>query len=420
MATGHRLVLRGAKLPDGRVADVLLADGLVSSIADPARSSPPAAGATEIDLYGLVLLPAPAEPHAHLDKALLAQRVPNRTGDLDGAIAAVRSAYASMSVADIEERAVIALAEAVARGATAVRTHVNCGGELGNRGIEALARVRHRLRDEVDLQVVALVESPVTGADGAANRDALRRALATGADLVGGCPAIDTDPSGAVHVLLSAAADASVGLDLHIDETTDPSVLCLLELAEAVMSTGFGGAVTASHCVSLGAQSPKRCAEVAAAVAAAAVNVVTLPQTNLYLQGRGQSQNQLRGLTAIQALRRAGVLVAGGGDNWRDPFNPMGRMDPLETASLLVTAGQLAPEDAYALVSANARAVMGLPPARIEPGDPADLLAIRGTSLPDAIAAGSEHRIVVRAGRVVARTEVRREPPDVVTASLRC
>jgi len=35
---------------------------------------------------GYLLLPAPAEPHAHLDKALTADLVPNPAGDLMGAI----------------------------------------------------------------------------------------------------------------------------------------------------------------------------------------------------------------------------------------------------------------------------------------------------------------------------------------------
>ena len=43
---------------------------------------------------GYLLLPAFAEPHAHLDKAFLAERVPNPTGDLMGAILAMERARA--------------------------------------------------------------------------------------------------------------------------------------------------------------------------------------------------------------------------------------------------------------------------------------------------------------------------------------
>ena len=47
-----------------------------------------------------------------------------------------------------------------------------------------------------------------------------------------------------------------------------------------------------------------------------------------------------RALTAVKALRAAGVNVAAGADNLQDPFNPVGRGDPLETAGLMVMAAQ--------------------------------------------------------------------------------
>jgi cytosine deaminase len=402
------LFLTNTTLQDGAAADIRVGDGVIAAVAAPGALPAPD-NVASIDLAGYLLLPAPAEPHAHLDKSLLGDRVPNISGDLMGAIDAIRLDYPSMSVADIQTRALKAVSVAISRGFTEVRTHVNCGNELAIRGVEALVGVRDHVRNLVGVQLVALSESPITGDEGAANRRALQAALDLGVDLVGGAPAIDPDPVAAVHLLLQIAAESGTDLDLHIDESTDPSAGCLHVLAKAVLETGFTGRVTASHCVSLGAQDPGRCREIAELVAVAGISVVTLPQTNLYLQGRAGAPNQLRGLTAIRELRAAGVAVAAGGDNWRDPFNPLGRIDPLETASLMVVAGHLLPHDAYSAVSDQARAAMGLPVVRIEPGYPADLLAIKATSLVDAVADASEQRTVVRAGRIVARTEVHTE-----------
>ena len=91
--------------------------------------------------------------------------------------------------------------------------------------------------------------------------------------------------------------------------------------------------MTASHCVSLGMQPVERAAGDAEAVAAAGIAVVALPATNLYLQGRDHQQAMPRGLTAVRALLDAGVTVAAGADNLQDPFNPMGRACPFETAA---------------------------------------------------------------------------------------
>jgi cytosine/creatinine deaminase len=125
----------------------------------------------------------------------------------------------------------------------------------------------------------------------------------------------------------------------------------------------------------------------------------------------------VRGLTALRPLLDAGVTVAGGGDNLRDPFNPVSRADPLETASLLVTAGHLTPEEAYTAVSTGARAAMGLPEVQVAPGFPAELLAIQASSLGEAIAGGTS-RVVLHQGRMVSRTTVTREFPDPQAATL--
>jgi cytosine deaminase len=117
----------------------------------------------------------------------------------------------------------------------------------------------------------------------------------------------------------------------------------------------------------------------------------------------------------VRTLLDAGVVVAAGGDNVQDPFNTVGRGDPLEIASLLVSAAHLGPEEAYRLVSTSARALMGLPEVRVEPGYPAELLAIRAESVLEAVAMASPERVVIHQGRVVARTTVQRELPAPAT-----
>ena len=85
-----------------------------------------------------------------------------------------------------------------------------------------------------------------------------------------------------------------------------------------------------------------------------------------------------RGVTAVRALREAGVVVAAGADNLQDPFNPLGRACPFETAALMVLTAHLQPEDAWTCVTEMAARATGLPPARIAAGEPADLIAVRG------------------------------------------
>jgi cytosine deaminase len=408
MSSARPLLLHGGVDAFGARADVRC-DPTTGRIAAVGPALTPAPGDEVLDCADMVVLPAPAEPHAHLDKALSAAAAPNPAGDLEGAIAAWHAYRPELTEEEILGRARAAAHELIAHGATAIRTHVDVGPGIGLRGIVALRTLREELAEQglAELQVVALISPPLTGPEGEENRALLAAALEAGADVAGGCPHLDPDPHGATAAALDAAEVADAPIDLHTDETLNPRMLAVRDLARMVVERGFVSGAVASHCVALGVQPPHVQATVARELADAGVAVVALPQTNLYLQARGAATAPARGLTAVRALLDAGCVVAGGGDNVRDPFNCVGRSDALETAALLVAAAHLTPEEAYTSVSAGARAAMGLPAVALAEGSPAELLAVRGASLADAIARASEHRFVIHAGRCVARTEVR-------------
>jgi cytosine deaminase len=383
-------------LADGARADVAIVGGSIEAVGDVAGQP----GDDEVDLAGDVLLTAAVEPHAHLDKAFLAELLPNDAGDLMGAIEAMIAGRPRLVVDEIVERAERAARLLAANGYTVVRTHADTTLDHGLRSIEALVEVRRRVADVIDVEIVALCGWPVTGPGGEPQRGLLRDALAAGADIVGGCPHLDDSGTrGATEVFLQIAAEHGVGVDLHTDETLDPSVDGLADLAAVVTATGFDLPVTASHCVSLGMKPVEQQRVIAEAVAAAGIAVVALPSTNLFLQGRGHQEAMPRGLTAVRALREAGVVVAAGADNLQDPFNPLGRACPFETAGLMVWTAHLSPADAWAAVTEMSARATGRTPPAVAVGAPADLIAVPVTSLREAIASGAPRRTVWHHGR---------------------
>jgi cytosine deaminase len=393
------VVLRRATLADGSVADVRLQGESIAAVG-PAGDVATQPGDDVVDLDGHLLLTAAVEAHAHLDKAFLAELVPNPAGDLLGAVEAMVAARSQLGVDETAARAERAARLMAGNGFTAVRSHADTTTDGGLTSVEALVEVRRRVADVIDVEIVALCGFPVTGPAGADQRALLREALAAGADVVGGCPHLDVGGTrAATDVLLEIAAEHAVGVDLHTDETLDPSFDGLGDLAAVVTSTGFAGRVTASHCVSLGMQPPERQQAVAEAVAAAGIAVIALPATNLYLQGRDHQHPMPRGLTAVRALLAAGVVVAAGADNVQDPFNPLGRGCPFETAGLMVWTAHLSPADAWASVTERAAIAVGRPPGTIAPGAPADLIAVPAASLREAIAMGAPGRLVWHRGR---------------------
>ena len=350
------------------------------------------------------------EPHAHIDKALTAELIPNPTGDLRGAIDAWIEAarQGRIRYEEMVERIGTALELLLLNGVTAVRSHINCGANSGVDHVRAAHEAIAEFDGLMDVELVALVHSPTVGDGCEANQEALARAIDLGVQLVGGAPHLEPDGSGSMRYALDVAERTGTSVDLHTDETLDTTKLDLQDLARMIIDRGYERPVTASHCVSLGMQPPDVQAEVAAEVAEAGVSVITLPQTNLFLQGRDHGVATPRGLTAIRPLLDAGVLVAAGGDNVQDPFNLVGRSDPLETAALLVAAGHVLPDVAYDMVSNNGRRALGLDPVRFEVGDPADVVAIDAPSIRGAIADAPVDRTVFRRGRVVASSTSKR------------
>jgi cytosine deaminase len=398
-------LLRAVRVVEDGIAaetptDVRLDAGSISAIGTIA----PERGEKVVDLDGHLLFPAAVEPHAHLDKAFLSERIPNPKGDLMGAIEAMAANRHLTTQADIEERAERAARLMARNGFCAVRTHVDVTMENGLRSVEALTAVRATVRDIIDVEIVALSGWPLTGPGGADQQALLRGAIAAGADRVGGCPHLEgTGTAEPTAILLDIAADLGVGVDLHTDETLDPHVDGLSELARAVLA-GFDLPASASHCVSLGQRDDSDQRSIAELVAEAQIDVIALPHTNLFLQGRGRAPMP-RGLTAVAALREAGVNVAAGADNLQDPFNPLGRACPFETAGLMILTAHLLPDEAWNSVCAAPNAALRRPSASVTVGAPAHLVAVPAQSVREAIAFAPEARIVWNSGRRIGETE---------------
>jgi len=392
------MLLKNCRLVDAAKRDVRVEKSIITEVGENIRQAP---AETVFDAEGMILTSSLAEPHAHLDKAFLAERIENPSGDLMGAIMAMESSRGLITVDDTIARAERAIRLMVGNGVTAIRTHADVTEWNDLDSVEALLEVKRRTSEIVDLQICALLGWPLSGSDGRHNRELGRRAIKAGADILGGCPHLDEDPSGANIALLELADEMNCGLDLHTDEHTDANRVSLEDLAERVTQTGFKNAVTASHCVSLAMQSHDTQRRIAEKVATAGISVIALPHTNLFLQGRETTTPQPRGLTAVATLRKSGVRVAIGADNLQDPFNPIGRGDPLESAGLAILTAHLLPHDAFDAVSSVARQVMGLDTTTISVGQTANLMLTRAAGLREAIATTAERPLVMRNGVVV-------------------
>lgn len=361
------------------------------------------------NLDGALLVRSFVDPHMHLDKAYLSAKSPNHSGTLAEAIELSRRAKKRETFADTYKRIMRGAVTALTNGTTRLRTHVDVDPVAGLTGVRAAIQARDALAGRPSMQIVAFPQEGL--GDGV--EDLLRDSLKLGCDAIGGIPAHDDEPTRHIQRIFAIAESFNVPVDMHIDESDDPSNLTLDALADETIRRGWTGRVTAGHCCSLAAQPPTTRARIIDKVAKAGIHVVTLPSTNLYLQGRHDDRRPRRGLTPVTELLRAGVNVAYGSDNIQDPFNPFGNASMLETGLLLAHAAHMGGtqqlDDVFDMATCRPTALMdNRQPSEarshaVVAGAPANLLAIEAASPADAIIRQRPPVSVIADGQIVVR-----------------
>ena len=178
----YDLVVRNARLRDGRVVDLAVAEGRIVAI------EPNLAGEARetIDAGGRLVSPPLIEPHCHLDAALtegLAGH--NESGTLLEGIQRWALTKPQLTIEAVKERARRTIEWYASQGALVIRSHVDvCDPNFV--GLRALLELREEVRDLVDLQLVAFPQEGILSYPRGA--ELLEEALRLGCDVVGAIP----------------------------------------------------------------------------------------------------------------------------------------------------------------------------------------------------------------------------------------
>lgn len=398
---------------DGSLAhvDISIADGLVTTIR-PAGSAPIQGASYDLD-KGLVL-PALVDIHTHLDKGHIWPRKENPDGTWMGALIAVgEDRENNWASNDVERRMDFALRCAYAHGTAAVRTHLDSAPPQHEISWAVFERMREAWAGRVELQAAAIV-GPDTLLDPTA-LDAVARQVKRSGGLLGGSVAAFDRSKEALLRVVEKAGELGLDLDLHIDETGDPSSNALLHLAEAVLETGFNGKVLAGHCCVLTVQDEITVKRTIEKTLEADIAVVSLPMCNIYLQDRVNSGHYVRtpirrGATLLNEFKAGGADVMVASDNTRDPFYAYGDLDAIEVfrESARILHFDHPQEQAWDWI----RAISSTPASHgrfaysgtIAEGRPADLILCRARNWTELNARPQSDRIVLRQGRPIDTT----------------
>ncbi|MCB1902183.1 MAG: amidohydrolase family protein [Rhodocyclaceae bacterium] len=399
-------ILRNCTLADGRTGiDIGIRDRLIVA-AEPALA---ATAAETIDAAGQLVTPPFVDAHFHMD-ATLSYGLPrvNASGTLLEGIALWGELKPQLTREALVERALAYCDWAVAKGLLAIRSHVDvCDARL--LAVDALLEVKEKVAPYLDLQLVAFPQDGVLRSAGAL--DNLERALDMGVDVVGGIPHFErtmADGAESVRILCEIAAERGLMVDMHCDESDDPLSRHIEILAFQSQRLGLHGRVTGSHLTSMHSMDNYYVSKLLPLMKEAGVAAIANPLINITLQGRHDGYPKRRGMTRVPELLAAGIPVAFGHDCVMDPWYSLGSGDMLEVAHMGLhvaqMTGQAAMRQCFSAVTETPAAILGLEGYGIAPGCRADLVLLQAADPVEAIRLRATRLMVMRAGRVIART----------------
>lgn len=402
----YDLIIRNGRY-EGQQVDVAIEGGRIARVA--ARI--PETGRNEVDAGGCLISAPFVESHVHLDTTLTAGEPKwNESGTLFEGIETWALRKQSLTRDDVKRRASTLLRWQAAQGVLYVRTHVDVTDPKLT-ALQAILEVKAEMRDLVEVQVVAFPQEGILSYPRGA--ELLEEALRMGADVVGGIPHYElTRDMGAesVRTAFRLAEKYDRPIDIHCDETDDPQSRFLEVVAAEAIRTGMGERVTASHTTAFGSYDNAYAFKLMGFLRRARINFVANPLVNITLQGRMDTYPKRRGLTRVKELWQNGLNVSLGYDDIMDPWYSLGTGNMLQPAHMAVHASHMTGRSevmaCYDMVTVAGARTLGIQERYgIAEGMPADLILVDAPDKWDAIRRLAVTRLVLKGGRIVARTE---------------
>ncbi|MGY6250592.1 amidohydrolase family protein [Bosea thiooxidans] len=387
----EELLIRNVRRGGGRATDMLVRDGKIAAVGAGAAS----AGATVFDAGGRLMIPGLVEAHTHLDKSFWGMGWQRHTAGpaLIDKIETERRNRRELGI-DANRQSGRLVAQMVKMGTTHIRSHVDIDTETGIAGIEGVMAMRERLKDVIDVEIVAFGQSGLLIRPG--TLELVDRAMALGAEVVGGLDpcAVDRDPKGHLDAIFALAQKYGRPIDIHLHERGEMGAFSMDLTIERVRALGMQGKVAISHAFCLGMPDADHARRLLDDLARERITLVTTAPA-------------ASPAPSVMACIKAGVVIAGGSDGVRDSWNPYGMGDMLERATLVGLCNNFRRdaemELALDICTHGGAKVMGIADYGLAVGCNADLVILPGETLAEAIVERPADRTVVKRGRILAR-----------------
>jgi len=367
------LVVRDARLQDGKTVDIGIADGRIAAVSPRIDAECPT-----VEAAGGLVVPGLVETHLHLDKACILDRCNIVEGTVAEAVRETAAAKRAFTAEDVYARGGRLLEKCIVNGTTRIRTHVEVDPGIGLIGFDAVRQLAQDYNWAVDVELCVFPQEGLLNNPGT---DALLvEGLRRGAKLVGAVPYFDTDPRGQIDRVFEIARDAGVDIDMHLDLADTTDGMQVEYVCRKTEEHRYGGRVTVGHVTQLSLLPPERFGAIARRLADAGVAVTILPATDLFLTGRAQSHAKPRGVVTAAEILAYGGNCSIATNNVLNPFTPYGDGALVRMANLYANVCHIGQPAALAecldMVTARAAAILRLSDYGIVPGNPADLVLL--------------------------------------------
>lgn len=375
----------------GDTVDMLIRNGIIEAI-NPDKID---ASITIEDGGNAIAIPGLIDAHTHLDKTTwgLPWHENNRRAVLRDRIDFEREHRLDVGIdPHIQSmRHAIGLAS---NGATHIRSHVDIDTTHGLSIVEGVMQTREKLRDIIDIEIVAFPQSGLMVMPG--TKELLDEALALGCEVLGGIDpcGIDRDPKGQLDILFELAIKHQKPLDIHLHEAGELGAFTMELIFERIRTNGMKGQVAISHAFTLGSVDHARAAYLIEQLAELDVAILTTGAPSATVP-------------AIMRLLNAGIRVGAGCDGIRDTWGPWGQPDMLDRARIIGMRNGLRSdrelERLLRVVSQGGADVMRLANYGLDVGCKADLTLVSGETLAHAVVDVAPRPLVMKSGHITAR-----------------
>ena len=361
----------------------------------------------EIDVGGRLVSPGFIETHIHLDKSCLLDRCKSVKGTLEEAIGEVAKAKQNFQPDEVRDRAVRTLEKSILQGTTHMRTHLEVDPVVGLKSLDGIQPLIDEYKWAIDLEICVFPQEGLLNNPG--TDELMIEGLKRGCHVVGGAPYTDTDPPGQIDRLFEMAREFDVDVDMHLDFGNTPEGMTIEHVCNRTEEYGYGGRVTVGHMTQLSTLEVPELERITRRLADAGVAVTVLPSTDLYLMGRHQDHNVLRGVVPVHKMLRHGVNCNLSSNNVLNPFTPFGDCSLIRMANLYANVCQVGQIDdtieCFDMVTRRSADLLNLDDYGIEIGKSADLVVIDNKDRQSAVAELSQPLMGLKKGRPTFRRE---------------